>query len=149
MEHKSPLCNKAWQSNEKSKQMFQLSVCLQLLTKLFSIIRLWYENISNMCLYQNKNTMLRVPANFYCLEAVYHLYIFTVILFFWLIPAVYLLAIYCFSVSLPVHGQKIKKWKVKICPSGNFNISVKGLMREDEDNVQNELIWIVRESQLF
>lgn len=28
MEHKSPLRNRAWQSNEKSKQMFQLSVCL-------------------------------------------------------------------------------------------------------------------------
>lgn len=119
------------------------------MTKLFSIIRFWYENISNMCLYQNKNTVLRVPANFYCLEAVYHLYIFTVTLFFWLLPAVYLLAIYCFSVLLLVHGQKIKKWKVKICPSGNFNSSVKGFMREDEDNVQNELIWIIRESQLF
>lgn len=110
------------------------------MTKLFSIIRLWYENISNMCLYQNKNTVLRVPADFYCLEAVYHLYIFTVILFLWLLPAVYLLAICCFSVSLLVHGQKIKKWTVKICPSGNFNISVKGLMREDEDNVHHELM---------
>lgn len=64
--------------------------------------------------------------------------VFSVFVFFWLLPAVYLLAIYCFSASSPVHEQK-KEMESNTGPSGNLTVLLKGLIREDESDVENEL----------
>lgn len=63
--------------------------------------------------------------------------VFSVFVFFWLLPAVYLLAIYHFSASSPVHEQKIRNGNIG--PSGNLTVLLKGLIREDESDVENEL----------